>query len=724
MRPSCLLLLAACCLTVNVQAEERPVSFELDVLPIFSARGCNAGACHGKARGQNGFALSLLAFDPDSDYAALTQEARGRRLFPAAPERSLLLSKPSGQSPHGGGVRLELGSDDYQTVLDWIEQGTQRSLPDEPQLQNVTITPTEASLAPGAEQAIRVTAHYSDGTQRDVTSRSDFQSNSDAIAGASESGVVTAGPLPGETAVMVRYMNNIALCNVMIPFPGTAPAELYAGLPRQNFIDELVWKKLQTLGLTPSEPASDAKFVRRVYLDIIGRLPTPDETKNFLVDSEPNKRAVLIDALLERPEYVDFWAQKWADILRPNPYRVGIKATLNYDNWIREQFRREVPYDQFVRDLVTAQGSTWRNGAVTLFRDRRTPDEVAPMISQLFLGVRLECAKCHHHPFEKWAQEDFYRFAAYFARVGHKGTGLSPPISGGEENVYAAVKGEVTHPLTGEVLEPRPLYGTAPAVEEDGDWRVALAEWMTSDENEYFAQVQANRTWADLMGRGIVEPVDDLRTTNPPTNGPLLEALADHFRQQKYDQKALIRAICISYVYGLSAMPGERNVADTLNYSRHYRVRLGAETLIDAIDDITETETRYSAMPPASRSVQIWTNRVESISLDTFGRPDPNQDPPCERSPESTVAQTLHLMNAPQLHAKITAKDGRAARLAKSDLTDDEIITELYLLTYCRFPDQADLEACRGYFQGVERRQAVEDLLWALLNTPEFVYKD
>ena len=707
-------------------AAEPPVSFQLDVQPILSARGCNAGACHGKQRGQNGFQLSLLGFDSDFDHASLTKHARGRRVFPAAPERSLLLLKATARLPHGGGARIVDGSNDYQTLLRWITEGAPRQIEGEAKLVGIQVSPTERSMSPGETQSLTVTATYSDGTTRDVTARTAFQSNESAIVAVDEAGLVTAGPLPGEAAVMARYMGLIAISNVTIPLAGQVDPAVYEGLPRFNFIDELVWTKLQSLGITPSEPASDAKFMRRVYVDLIGRLPRPDEIREFLKDGNPNKHAALVDRLLERPQYADHWANKWADLLRPNPYRVGIKAVLNYDDWIRQQFRENKPYDEFVRDLLTAQGSTWRNGATTLFRDRRSPDEITTMVSQLFLGIRLECAKCHHHPFEKWGQDDFYSFAAYFARVGRKGRGLSPPISGSEEIVLTAKRGSVTHPLSGEELQPAPLFGTAPPIDDDVDRRQALAAWITSDDNPFFAEVMANRVWADLMGRGIVEPVDDLRATNPPTNEPLLKALAANFREQKYNLKELLRTITTSYVYRLDSYPSQRNVADTRNYSRHYRQRLRAEVLLDAFTDITGVPDSFSAMPPKSRANQIWTHRVESLFLDTFGRPDPNQDPPCERSGETTVTQTLHLMNAPALHRKVTSDGSRAAQLAVSEKSVDEIVAEVYLCVYGRLPDEAEREIGQRLFaeKDMTRRQATEDLMWALLNTPEFIFKD
>ncbi len=695
-------------------------------MPILTAKGCNAGACHGKARGQNGFQLSLLGFDPDFDFGAIVEEGHGRRVFPAAPENSLLLRKASLRLPHGGGLRLAPDSPEYETVRRWVASGLPRSSAGAPGLNGITIEPPEHVLAQRGGEQLRVLAHYSDGSLRDVTRLSDFQSSEMGVVTVDrEGGRVTAGELAGESTLMVRYMNKIATWNTAIPLAGTVDAAVYAALPRKNFIDGQVWAKLEKVGTVPSEPSSDATFLRRASLDVIGRLPTPDEARAFLASTSPNKREELIDGLLDRPEYADFWANKWADLLRPNPYRVGIKPTMAFDAWIREAFRQNMPYDQFVRELVTAQGSTWRNGAATLFRDRRTPDEITPIVSQLFLGIRLECAKCHHHPFESWSQDDFYSLAAYFARVTHKGEGLSPPISGGEEIVFVAESGSVVHPITEKVLEPRPLFGTARAIEPGEDPREALADWIASDANPFFAQVMANRVWADLMGRGLVDPVDDLRATNPPSNPALLAALADDFRQQHYDLKKLIRRIMTSYVYGLSIAPNERNVADTRNYSRHYRQRLRAEVLLDAVCDVTGVPEDLGGMPAESRSMEIWTHRVSSLFLDAFGRPDANQDPPYERVSDATVVQALHLMNSPALHKKVTSDEGRAAKLAASDKKPHEIVEELYLLTYSRLPTPDEQTAVGKVFEeNPNRRQAVEDLLWALMNTPEFVFKD
>ena len=714
-----------------------PVTFERDVQPILARTGCNAGACHGKARGQNGFQLSLLGYDHDFDYHALTQEARGRRIFPAAPESSLLLLKPIGEMPHGGGRRLQKDDVHYDTLLRWIKAGMPRAPAETPVIERITVEPAERILTSGKDQQLVVTAHYSDKTSADVTHLTMFQSNESVIAAVSAEGRVKAGPLPGEAAIMARFMEKFAVCNIVIPLPQSVPAEVYAKLPRNNFIDGLVYDKLQRLGITPSESANDATFQRRAYLDVIGRLPTPEETKAFLVDKSADRRGKLIDQLLERPEYADHWANKWMDLLRPNPYHVGIKAVFTYDAFIRDYFRKNKPYDKFVKEILTAQGSTWQNGAAVMFRDRRQPDELTTIVSQLFLGVRLECAKCHHHPFEVYSQDDFYSFAAHFGRIGRKGTGISAPISGSEEVIFTNPTGEVKHPGTGKTMKPRPLFplpsplrgrgaggeGAAPHDDLD-DPRQALADWLVSEHNPYFAKVIVNRIWADLMGRGLVEPIDDMRATNPPSNGPLLDALADHFRKQNYDQKKLLRTLLTSHIYGLSSLPSKTNVGDLRNYSRHYRQRLRGEVLLDALTDITGVPEVFAAAPPRTRAIELWTVRTQSIFLDSFGRPDPNQDPPCERTNDSTVVQALHLMNSPRLHAKVTSDEGRAATLAASKKTTQEIVDELYLLVYCRQPSDAERQTAARVFVGVTRRQATEDLLWALLNTPEFVFKD
>ena len=708
---------------VNAQSQ---VTFERDIQPILAKYACNSGSCHGKARGQNGFSLSLLGYDSPADYEAITTEGRGRRIFPNSPDASLLLKKASGQVAHGGGKKLPQDDPNFQKLRQWVVDGCPKTPAKTPKIDRITLDSSQFVMNPGQKKSLQVTAHYTDNSKEDVTHLTIFQSNESGLVSVDTNGNIKAGLLPGEAAIMARFQERFAVCHCLIPNPVSINPSVYDSLPRSNPLDAPIWAKLKQLNLAPSAVSGDSTFLRRVYLDIIGRLPTPFETRSFLEDKSSDKRVRLIDALLIRPEYADFWANKWTDLLRPNPYRVGIKAVFNFDGWIRESFRQNKPYDQFVRELLTAKGSSFRDGATVLFRDRREPEEATTMVSQLFLGIRLDCAKCHHHPFEVWSQDDFYSFAAYFARLGHRGQGISAPISGGEETLFTAKNGSVKHPLHGKEMSPKPLFGKAENISEKSDPRESLAQWITSPDNPFFARVIVNRVWMDLMGRGIVEPVDDLRATNPPSNGPLLETLAVDFRKSGYDLKKLIRIIATSHAYALSSIPNDTNSSDGRNYSRHYRQRLRAEVLLDAVCDVTGIPEAFDAMPPGSRAVEAWTFRFNSHFLDSFGRPDPNQDPPCERMTETSVVQALHLMNSPEIQRKITAEEGRAAQLTKGNKTNAEIVTELYLHCFSRLPDKTELlrEESRLANSKTKRREAVEDLLWALLNSPEFVFKD
>lgn len=707
-------------------SKDGSIKFELDIQPLLTARGCNSGPCHGKQHGQNGFALSLLGFDADMDYRSIVQESRGRRILPSSAQQSLFVQKATGELPHGGGQRIEPNSPEYQLIVEWIRRGHARTSSEDPRLQRISIAPAPHSMAAKAQEQLVVRADYSDGSTRDVTRFCAFQSNEPAILSVDGQGKVAAGELPGEATIMARYMGNIATWSSAIPRPEPVADHVYQSFLKRNFIDDLVSQRWQELRIVPSEPCNENQFLRRSFLDIIGRLPSADEARNYLSDPAPDRRERLIDSLLSRPEYADFWANKWCDLLRPNPYRVGIKATRSLDGWLRESFQNNVPYNQFVRRLVTAKGSTWKNGAATLFRDRREPDELVSITSQLFMGVRLDCAKCHQHPFEVYGQSDFYGLAAFFGRVGHKGVGLSPPISGGEEIVFVKESGSVAHPLTGETLSPRPLKASSVDVPSGDDPRELLVDWLVSKQNPYFAQVAVNRIWADLFGVGLVDPVDDMRATNPPSNPALLQALADYFHEIQFDQKRLIKTIVLSQVYALGSQPNATNYADNRNFSRFYRQRLRAEVLLDAIGDVTEVEHEFPGVGKGQRAMQLWTTRTESEFLDAFGRPDANQDPPCERTRDWAVTQSLHLMNSPALQYMITSENGRCVRLAKSDLDPATIIDELYLATFARLPTEAQRQSLVAEFSrpDAHRQSTIEDILWSLLNSPEFSYKD
>jgi hypothetical protein len=712
---------------VPVAADDAPtLNFANDVLPLLSRAGCNAGACHAKPAGQGGFKLSVFAYDPKSDYRAIVKDGRGRRVFPAAPEESLLLKKPTMTVEHGGGVRLKADSDAYRTLLTWIKQGMPYAGAKDPTLVAVEVSPREGSYKKLATQPLRVLAKYSDGSTRDVTQLADFQSMEKELARVDEGGVVRVGETPGEGVIVARYMGLVDVSRVTVPSEVVLPDSLYAALPVKNFIDPLVYARHKKLGIAPSEPCGGSEFIRRASLDAIGALPTAEEVRAFLDDPDPKRREKLIDRLLADPRYGDHWANKWGDLLRPNPFRAGVKSVYTLDEWIRQSFRENKPFDQFAREILTARGSTHRDGPVVVLRDRREPADITTFVSQVFLGLRLECAKCHHHPNEKWGQEDFYQFAAFFGQLRRKGQGISAPISGEAEFIgfVPGTSGEVRHPVTGEIMRPKPLDGPLAAVDPKHDPREALAAWVSQPDNPFFARATVNRVWGELMGRGIVHPVDDFRASNPPTNPALLDALAKDFVTHGYDLKHLIRTIMCSNVYQLSSIPNQYNARDTRNFSRFYRRRPTAEVSLDTLCDLTGVPESLQGLAPGSRAVRVWNNRLDSDFLDAFGRPNASADPPCERQAEGSVVQALHLMNSTRLMAKIGNANGRAARLAKSERTPVDIVNELYLAAYARYPNPKELEAATAAFTatGATRQSATEDVLWALINSAEFVF--
>lgn len=711
--------------TVTGNAEaSAPLSFSRDVLPVLARAGCAAGACHAKPEGQNGFKLSVFSYDPKHDYAEIVKDARGRRVFPAAPDESLLLKKPLGLVSHEGGKRFEVGSETHLLLRRWIQEGMAFAVTNEPSLARLTVFPTERRYRHSASQRLRLEAVYSDSSVRDVTRLAAFESNDKEITQVDESGRLTVGQITGQGVIVARYMGLVAASHVVVPAERTLPAERFASLPRNNFIDELAYAQFQRLGLFPSELCSDAEFLRRASLDALGVLPTPDEAKAVLTAGTGFDRRALIDRLLDRPEFADYWANKWADLLRPNPDRVGVKSVLTLDEWLRASFRADKPYDQFVREILLTEGSNHRDGPAVVYRDRREPPELTTMFSQLFLGTRLECAKCHHHPNEKWSQDDFYQFAAFFGPVKQKGAGLSPPISAGRETFYFTPGGAVKHPVTGEVMPPKAPDGPLLKPAGGEDPRVALADWLTSTNNPFFARAAVNRVWATFFGRGLVEPVDDFRSSNPCVNGPLLDALAADFAANGYRLKQLVRAILGSRLYQLSSTPNDTNLADTKNFSRAYRRRLPAEVLLDAVNDATGVPDSFAASAPGTRAMQTWSYKIESPFMDAFTRPNPSSDPPCERDRQMSVVQSLHLMNAQNLQAKLGNAGGRVRHLAESGKSPEEVVRDLYLATLSRPPSETELRVATGAFSAKDasRQTATEDVFWALLNSPEFVF--
>lgn len=702
-----------------------PASFLRDVLPALSRAGCNAGPCHAKPEGQAGFKLSVFSYEPKADYHEIIQESRGRRVFPSAPDESLLLKKATTTVPHEGGLRFEKGSETHQLLVRWMREGMTYSLTNEPSLQRIEVFPKNRRYKKAATQLLLVQAHYSDGSVRDVTRLAAFDSNDKEIAKVDEHGVMTLGKLAGQGVIVARYMGFVADSQVLVPAERQLQETDFAALARNNFIDEKAYENFRRLGLLPSGTCTDAEFIRRAKLDAIGLMPAPEEVRAFLDDKSPDKRRRFIAQVLDDPAYADYWANKWADLLRPNPDRVGVKSVFVLDQWLREGFRQNKPYDQFVREILLAEGSNHRDGPAVIYRDRREPPELTTMFTQLFLGTRFECAKCHHHPNEKWSQEDFYQFAAYFGPVRQRGDGLSPPISGGKETFYFSPSGKtVKHPVTGEALSPRPPEGTTQAIGDDADPRRALADWLTTPENPFFARAAVNRVWAVFFGRGLVEPVDDFRISNPCVNPPLLDALAADFAAHGFDYKHLMRTIMESRLYQLSSTPNDSNLADTRNFSRAYRRRLPAEVLMDAINELTGVPDTFAALPVGSKATQAWTYKINSQLMDAFSRPNPSSDPPCERDQQMSVVQSLHLMNSKALQGKLGNKNGRAALLAESSKSPEEIVTELYLATLCRLPTAEELKAAVAPFHAekASRQAATEDVFWALLNSAEFVF--
>ena len=695
-------------------------------MPVLSAAGCYSAACHAKQGGQNGFQLSVLAFDPEADHSAIVRQAGGRRIDRQDPGRSLLLRKATLSLPHAGGRRLTAGTEAYRLLARWISAGAPAEIPGEPVLQAVQVLPGERVMRPGERLPLRVTAFYSDGSRRDVSRKSDFISNETSIAEVERDGVVRVSSLAGEAAVMVRYMGQVAVSRVTVPLKARVSAAAYARLPRRNFIDQHVYRKLGLLNLLPSGECDDAAFLRRAYLDLIGTLPTPDEARAFLKDEGARlkdegargaARARLVDELLARPEYADYWAMRWSNLLLVDRDPLFPKGAFAYDRWLREAFRENMPFDRFAREIVTASGDTYRDGPANFYRALATPVEQAKSLSQLFLGVRIDCAQCHHHPNERWSQDDFYAMAAFFAQVRRKGS------SEFEQTVFASPDGDVRHPKTDRPVAPKPLGGAAPEIPSGEDRRQHLARWMTAPGNPFFARTIVNRIWGLLMGSGLVEPVDDLRVTNPASNESLLDALARDFVSHGYDLKHLLRTITASAAYQRSGKATPNNIRDTRNYSRFFSKRPVAEVLLDAISQATGVPEAYQGHPAGTRAIQMWDNKLEVEFLTVFGRPSRLSVCECDRPSDGSITQALHLMNAPGVQSRLTGDGGRAAALDRSGKPPSEIVTELYLAFYSRFPSAEELRAASNAFSrsGATRRQAIEDVAWALLNSPEFV---
>ncbi len=710
-------------LPVTVQDFEntRPIHFANQVVPIFTKGGCNGGGCHGKAAGQNGFRLSLLGFEPQEDYDHLVNESRGRRLFPAAPERSLLLLKATGELPHGGGKRLDADSDDYRLLVRWIEQGMPPGDKQAPTVQAIEVFPRERIMSLGGEQQLAVLAKYTDGHVEDVTRGALFESNEKDMAKVDATGFVQVQQVPGDATVMIRYQSKVAVFRSTIPL-GAAIARMPAA---RNFIDDQVFRKLRSIGMPPSDVCDDSTFIRRVTVDIAGRIPTAKETEQFLSDASTGKREALVDHLLASTDYADYFANKWAALLRNK--RKDAKytnGTFAFYDWVRDSLMENKPYDAFVRELLTASGEISQNPPVAWYRQVRETTTQLEDTAQLFLGMRLQCAQCHHHPYEKWSQQDYYRFAAFFSRVGRKGGRES-----GEEIIFhKRGKPEATNKKTKLPEPPAGLGAPLAEISSDDDPRSTLAAWMTSPKNPYFAKAVVNRYWKHFFNRGLVEPEDDMRETNPPTNPELLQALADSFVKSGYDLKALIRNITTSSTYQLSALPNEFNRGDKQNFSRYYPKRLTAEVLYDSVDSVTMTGSEFSGLPTGTRAIQLPDNSFNASTyfFTVFGRPESSSACECERSQDASLAQSLHLLNAKGIQEKLSTDKGRAAQLASDSIRSDRAkVDELYQLAFARPATEAEAEVALKHLAQPDakaKRAAYEDLIWALLNSKEFLF--
>ncbi|HEY3787940.1 MAG TPA: DUF1549 domain-containing protein [Urbifossiella sp.] len=702
-------------LEVTGLAKPRPISFDSDIIPILTKATCNAGGCHGKAEGQNGFKLSVFGFDPPADHAAIMKEARGRRVFPSSPESSLLLLKATGRVPHGGGKKIDEGSLRYKRLARWIAEGSAYGKGEAPPIVSLEVEPSLRTLALKGTQQLRVTAVDSVGVRRCVTAEAEFESNAPNIAAIDRRGWVEAGEHPGEAAMLVRYLGHVAVCRITLPRPGVSfprPAEA-------NFIDKHVWDKLARLGIPPSGPSADSEFLRRVYLDTIGTLPTANEARAFLASTDANKRAKLIDTLLERPEYADYWSMQWADLLRVDRDAVTPKAAVAMTRWLRQEFAANRPFDQFARDILTARGNTAKEGPAALYVAVQSPEELSRSIAQLFCGVRIACAQCHHHPSAQWGQDDYFALAGFFSGVVRK------PLPGGGTAIADGPGADLKNPRTGLIVPSRALGARVAAdFVKQPDRRAILAEWMTGPENPYFAPSIANRLWSHYFGRGLVEPLDDFRPTNPPTNEPLLADLAKHLRDSKFDLKAFTRMLLNSRAYQLTSRSIPGNADDSQNFSHAAAKAIPAEVLLDAISETTGVPEKFNGVPDGTRAIQLWDNRIPSYFFRIFGRPLRASVCECERSNEPSITQALHLMNSPEIMEKIRARSGTAHKLADSKKPPAVIVEELYLTVLSRAPTEKEMAAMKQSFaeSGTDRRAAAEDILWALLNSKEFLF--
>jgi hypothetical protein len=710
-------------------------SFRNHILPLMTRAGCNSGACHGALAGKGGLKLSLRGYDPETDYFVLTRQARGRRVDLVEPAKSLMLQKPTLTVPHGGGEKVPVGSADYRVLADWLAAGAPGPRETDPRIRRIEVTPGGAILKPKDTVQVRVRATYSDGHSEDVTRWAKFNSSEDLVASVDAGGKVTVAGY-GEAAVTVWFSNQVAAARVSVPREKAVDPKAFAEAPRHNFVDGLVLKKLESLRIPPSPPCTDAEFIRRAYLDAAGILPTPEEVTKFLADPAADKRSRLVDALLQRPEFVDYWAYKWSDLLLITTRRLPQPAVWAFYQFVRESVADNKPWDRFARDVLTAGGGTLRDGAANYFVLHKDVTDLTESTAVTFMGMSITCCRCHNHPLEKWTQDQYWGMANLFARVGLKNGDR------GEIVVQPLLSGDVPHPRRGVPMPPTPLDGTPLSLDGTADRRDYFAKWLTAPENPYFAKAHVNRVWRNFMGRGLVEAEDDLRQTNPPTNPELLDALAKDLAEHHYDTRHLVRTVMNSAAYQRSSRPVAGNAADDRFYSRYLVRRLPAEVILDAYAQVTgvatpfieissnasDSASPYGGFPRGTRAMQLPDSRVVSRFLDAFGRPERLQTCSCERQQDASVGQALHVNNGGTLNDKLRDKDSRVAAWLKDGIGDAEAVKRLYLLALCREPTAAELARFSGLLaeasadKQATRREVLEDLFWSVLTSKEFLF--
>jgi hypothetical protein len=709
--------------TVGGFDKPAPVSFRRDVIAAMNVGGCNAGACHGTPSGKNGFKLSLRGFDPAADFLQLTREQFGRRTDKHAPEESLLLLKGVGRVPHEGGQRFGATSVPGEMTTAWLAEGLKDDPAALPPVKKVEVTPGGRVLkAPARWQQLSVVARFADDTARDVTRLTVFSSSDPSIADVTPGGMVEF-KRSGEVAVLARYLEE--LVSVRLTYLEPRDGFVWPNPPETNFVDTHTFAKLKLMSIAPSGVCEDHEFVRRAYLDCIGRMPTTGEAKAFLADANPKKRDALIDALVDAPEFADFWALKWADVLRSSRKTIQVKGSYGMQAWLRGHFLKNTPMDQIVREIVASNGNTYANPPANYYRIAKEPTALAETTAQLFLGVRMQCAKCHNHPFERWSQDDYYGMAAWFARVRTKPEpGAAGKPAGAAEVVFVARDGEVSQPRSGKVMKPR-YIGTGDAdVKPTEDRRAVLAAWLTAPENAFFSKSVVNRVWFHLMGKGVVDPVDDFRDSNPSCNDELLDALAKDFAKNGFDMKRLVKTVMKSRTYQLSAQPNDFNKDDNKYFSHAVTKLLTAEQLLDAICDFTAVPEKFAGLPAGTRAVQLPDGEVNHPFLKAFGQPARELACECERESDGNLAQALQLINGPTVNEKVRNPNNRLGKLLAAKATDDDILTEMYYAALGRAPFDDEKQVALGHVaKRDDKRKAWEDVVWALVNTREFLFR-